>query len=117
MRSMAVPVGGRTALYREWGAIRRGWRPAAALQERLQPRAHSGRDRGTRKLAAEAAPARARASARVRRLDRFQRVLHQRGHRSEEHTSELQSLMRISYAAFCLQNNNTLITHNQLTNK
>src|SRR3546814_4523365 len=26
--------------------------------------------------------------------------------RSEEHTSELQSLMRISYAVFCLQNNN-----------
>src|SRR3546814_624415 len=25
-----------------------------------------------------------------------------RGHRSEEHTSELQSLMRISYAVFCL---------------
>src|SRR3546814_1066094 len=25
------------------------------------------------------------------------------GRRSEEHTSELQSLMRISYAAFCLQ--------------
>src|SRR3546814_2207961 len=25
--------------------------------------------------------------------------------RSEEHTSELQSLMRISYAVFCLQNN------------
>src|SRR3546814_6862567 len=24
-------------------------------------------------------------------------------HRSEEHTSELQSLMRLSYAAFCLQ--------------
>src|SRR3546814_10843203 len=27
--------------------------------------------------------------------------------RSEEHTSELQSLMRISYAAFCLKTNNT----------
>src|SRR3546814_947362 len=27
-------------------------------------------------------------------------------HRSEEHTSELQSLMRISYAVFCLQNKN-----------
>src|SRR3546814_1419288 len=27
--------------------------------------------------------------------------------RSEEHTSELQSLMRISYAVFCLNNNNT----------
>src|SRR3546814_7276852 len=33
--------------------------------------------------------------------------------RSEEHTSELQSLMRISYAVFCLKKNNNLknITH------
>src|SRR3546814_5328735 len=31
--------------------------------------------------------------------------------RSEEHTSELQSLMRISYAVFCLKKNTT-ITHN-----
>src|SRR3546814_2596464 len=30
--------------------------------------------------------------------------------RSEEHTSELQSLMRISYAVFCLKNKNTLST-------
>src|SRR3546814_1326238 len=29
--------------------------------------------------------------------------------RSEEHTSELQSLMRISYAVFCLQKKNILI--------
>src|SRR3546814_8509549 len=28
--------------------------------------------------------------------------------RSEEHTSELQSLMRISYAVFCLKNKNTV---------
>src|SRR3546814_7039168 len=28
--------------------------------------------------------------------------------RSEEHTSELQSLMRISYAVFCLKKNKTL---------
>src|SRR3546814_5699757 len=28
--------------------------------------------------------------------------------RSEEHTSELQSLMRISYAVFCLNKNNSL---------
>src|SRR3546814_10321798 len=34
--------------------------------------------------------------------------------RSEEHTSELQSLMRISYAVFCLQNKNVKYTH--LTN-
>src|SRR3546814_2375139 len=31
--------------------------------------------------------------------------------RSEEHTSELQSLMRISYAVFCLKKKNTHITH------
>src|SRR3546814_1613451 len=30
-----------------------------------------------------------------------------RGRRSEEHTSELQSLMRISYAVFCLKKNKT----------
>src|SRR3546814_1022112 len=41
------------------------------------------------------------------------------GGRSEEHTSELQSLMRISYAVFCLKKkktttyNNTLLTHNK----
>src|SRR3546814_4170317 len=29
------------------------------------------------------------------------------GHRSEEHTSELQSLMRISYAVFCLKKKTT----------
>src|SRR3546814_6718333 len=32
--------------------------------------------------------------------------------RSEEHTSELQSLMRISYAVFCLKKKNQ--THNQI---
>src|SRR3546814_6382553 len=32
-----------------------------------------------------------------------------RGGRSEEHTSELQSLMRISYAVFCLKKKNTII--------
>src|SRR3546814_9722731 len=41
--------------------------------------------------------------------------------RSEEHTSELQSLMRISYAAFCLKKKKTrqsltqLSTHNNTT--
>src|SRR3546814_8199617 len=34
-----------------------------------------------------------------------------RQHRSEEHTSELQSLMRISYAVFCLKKKNIHITH------
>src|SRR3546814_10449834 len=31
--------------------------------------------------------------------------------RSEEHTSELQSLMRISYAVFCLKKKKRTITH------
>src|SRR3546814_187523 len=32
-------------------------------------------------------------------------------YRSEEHTSELQSLMRISYAVFCLKKTTTIIKH------
>src|SRR3546814_8841062 len=38
--------------------------------------------------------------------------------RSEEHTSELQSLMRISYAVFCLKkkNNNKIPTNSTKTN-
>src|SRR3546814_6298082 len=32
--------------------------------------------------------------------------------RSEEHTSELQSLMRISYAVFCLKKKNKTTTYN-----
>src|SRR3546814_7348013 len=30
--------------------------------------------------------------------------------RSEEHTSELQSLLRISYAVFCMKNKNTIMS-------
>src|SRR3546814_6506338 len=33
----------------------------------------------------------------------FYALEHQKGIRSDEHTSELQSLMRISYAVFCLK--------------
>src|SRR3546814_4427162 len=35
---------------------------------------------------------------------------HRGGRRSEEHTSELQSLMRTSYAVFCLKKKNTNLT-------
>src|SRR3546814_9537198 len=34
--------------------------------------------------------------------------------RSEEHTSELQSLMRISYAVFCLKKKNQTCTYKQI---
>src|SRR3546814_1059035 len=42
--------------------------------------------------------------------DDFDRALraHHRDFRSEEHTSELQSLMRISYAVFCLKKKKTI---------
>src|SRR3546814_10605390 len=38
------------------------------------------------------------------------------GGRSEEHTSELQSLMRISYAVFCLKKKNNWPYHEYHTN-
>src|SRR3546814_10397194 len=37
--------------------------------------------------------------------------------RSEEHTSELQSLMRISYAVFCLKKKKTETSHNETHEK
>src|SRR3546814_7920131 len=46
-------------------------------------------------------------SAAQRRIAERRRTGDVRNHdRSEEHTSELQSLMRISYAVFCLKNKN-----------
>src|SRR3546814_10844496 len=44
-------------------------------------------------------------------------ILSDAGHRSEEHTSELQSLMRISYAVFCLKKkkHNMPLTFNKST--
>src|SRR3546814_7790448 len=38
---------------------------------------------------------------------------HEANGRSEEHTSELQSLMRISYAVFCLKKKNKQQEHNR----
>src|SRR3546814_4915961 len=40
---------------------------------------------------------------------------HRKGRRSEEHTSELQSLMRISYAVFCLKKKNNIQIPHTLT--
>src|SRR3546814_8580202 len=54
----------------------------------------------------------------VERIERFSRQQF-RLRRSEEHTSELQSLMRISYAVFCLKNKTQTIQMNntkQITN-
>src|SRR3546814_5612624 len=44
-----------------------------------------------------------------------QHVFLQNADRSEEHTSELQSLMRISYAVFCLKNKKQIKYQNSKT--
>src|SRR3546814_3179487 len=70
-------------------------------------------ERGTAGLGERCAPASAGRgpAAAVRPVDAACR---QPAVRSEEHTSELQSLMRISYAVFCLKKKNTKYsTHNQ----
>src|SRR3546814_1351652 len=85
----------------------RGRKGAAPLHPRTAP-GHAGqpayfRGRTPRRPAAVAAlHARTRPCRRLlggRRRDRAARL----ATRSEEHTSELQSLMRISYAVFCLK--------------
>src|SRR3546814_3714932 len=59
----------------------------------------------------------ARAGRRVDALEAREvaTVVRQR-QRSEEHTSELQSLMRISYAVFCLKKKKTQNNHARLNN-
>src|SRR3546814_1458226 len=47
-----------------------------------------------------------------RHIDGDALVIARRAVRSEEHTSELQSLMRISYAVFCLKKKNTTTKKN-----
>src|SRR3546814_10424180 len=47
------------------------------------------------------------------RLSAFHRVEQSFAWRSEEHTSELQSLMRSSYAVFCLKKKNKILQRNQ----
>src|SRR3546814_9254800 len=51
---------------------------------------------------------RAMESARRRALRRWRSAI-----RSEEHTSELQSLMRISYAVFCLKKKKSITTYQE----
>src|SRR3546814_10749313 len=73
-------------------------RDTAAFVEQalaLEPAIHGGElDRARNLVAALAAPMADNA------------YFHHRRARSEEHTSELQSLMRISYAVFCLKKKN-----------
>src|SRR3546814_5886800 len=67
-----------------------------------------GRARGD----GEARPGRSTHGRRQERGGRASAVRGPLSSRSEEHTSELQALMRISYAAFGLKTNNNLISTN-----
>src|SRR3546814_4512424 len=79
-------------------------RPLAGLPDlaRHRPAAGVGRRPHLRRRAAIRARLERRAAG-------LRRHLHPRLLRSEEHTSELQSLMRISYAVFCLKKKNNTI--------
>src|SRR3546814_5832089 len=48
-------------------------------------------------------------------LTGIDKIFDQRQARSEEHTSELQSIMRISYAVFCLKKKKQIKYHNYYT--
>src|SRR3546814_2334738 len=55
----------------------------------------------------------ARSVARLTEAETTPGTLRMATERSEEHTSELQSLMRISYAVFCLKKQTRFTTHSQ----
>src|SRR3546814_7089413 len=95
-RPLAAPVAARGAVPRPacadapaaFAALARGPRAPRRPPAQLDPRQRTGRAAGPRP-----------------------------GPRSEEHTSELQSLMRISYAVFCLKKKNKLNTGQKTCDK
>src|SRR3546814_4712865 len=82
-------------------------REHALVADRVQRR--GGRGRAQHRRLVEL-PVAGMEDAAIRRLDQ-QRVALGNRVRSEEHTSELQSLMRISYAVFCLKKKKYIIDH------
>src|SRR3546814_1924991 len=106
---MGLGVGGQQRAARHLflllhGARHRPARPAGAVELDRAARGHAQPQR-----AADGAPrsgcagAAARRAFRADRCDRNAGERTRRRPRSEEHTSELQSLMRTSYAVFCLK--------------
>src|SRR3546814_7796156 len=91
------PGGDRRRAAREIHQHRRDARRDRALKRAQGASASSG-STVLRKAVSEKAPARATRSTPLRSMMKVER--------SEEHTSELQSLLRISYAVFCLKKKN-----------
>src|SRR3546814_2131640 len=99
LRGLAAPFGacGRTGPMRQGAADRRDGAQILVRPDRPQPR--PGRRIARRRARANPAPRSGSLAGAARRP----RISGQCHLRSEEHTSELQSLMRISYAVFCLK--------------
>src|SRR3546814_2267333 len=89
-------------------ASQRATRTAWVLDARSshQPSAVFTRTPSIPSTSAPAAASRSRTSATTANLRASGQGKRSSGVRSEEHTSELQSLMRISYAVFCLKKKN-----------
>src|SRR3546814_10216164 len=104
---------------RGWGEVRGLAAKAAALRAAPHPALRATFSREREKGYREGAPALQHAALDLVALDALEQGLEVAFAeafvaRSEEHTSELQSLMRISYAVFCLTKKN--IYKNQLSN-
>src|SRR3546814_7614423 len=88
--------------------------PYTTLFRSARPAPHRGVRHGHPAHAADPPPRQSRSRRRPVARHRGRRRL---VGRSEEHTSELQSLMRISYAVFCLKKKtNTIIKNKYTTN-
>src|SRR3546814_6585656 len=86
-----------TTLFRSWAARRKAKRGRPDVIDHPQRRAEAGARRQHRRSRRVAGPRREEGRGRAQSHDRAALD------RSEEHTSEIQSLMRISYAVFCLK--------------
>src|SRR3546814_2909883 len=82
---------------------RRASRGAARIKKASRPLRANARDREAGNAWAASPPRPATPDRAILALVRFDIVDRVLDGRSEEHTSELQSLMRISYAVFCLK--------------
>src|SRR3546814_1609986 len=84
--------------------LKRTARPAEPAEQRVDMRvAEGGQDQASAQIDDP--------RVRVPQLADIRRAADRDDPRSEEHTSELQSLMRISYAVFCLKKKNRLFSY------
>src|SRR3546814_6887166 len=106
---LPLPGGGLLSARGRSGRGPAAERPSQPLPDQgrgwLLQRQGRQRDTGERRLVLPRPAARRRPGEGPRRL--LSRQGDRGESRSEEHTSELQSLMRISYAVFCLKKKNT----------